>query len=256
MKAVFIEEHGGPEKLIYGDRPEPEAAPGEIMLRVRASALNHLDLPLRTGAYYRGPLPRILGCDIAGEVVTVSPAASTSLQPGDRVIFNNRIPCRTCEHCRMGNDQWCADQKRLGVDLDGGHAEYITAPAANAHVIPEWMDFTEAAAPAHRCPHGLALHGDPGASQAVGTTSSYRRLAAASAAWPYKLPKWWERGSSPPLVASGSWTRRKSGAPMRASTTARLPTSATGSRSSPTDGASIWSSTASGPMSGSRTYCR
>ena len=146
MKAVYIEEHGGPEKLVYGDRPEPEIAPGEIMLRVRGSALNHLDLPLRQGSYYNGTLPRILGCDIAGQVVAVSPAASTSLQPGDRVILNNRVSCRNCEHCRMGDDQWCAGQKRLGVDLDGGHAEYITAPASNAHVIPDWMDFTEAAA--------------------------------------------------------------------------------------------------------------
>ena len=146
MKAVYIEEHGGPEKLVYGDRPEPEVSPGEIMLRVRGSALNHLDLPLRQGTHYNGTLPRILGCDIAGEVVATSPAAYTSLQPGDRVILNNRVPCRGCEHCRMGNDQWCANQKRLGVDLDGGHAEYITAPASNAHVIPDWMDFNEAAA--------------------------------------------------------------------------------------------------------------
>ena len=146
MKAIFIQEHGGPEKLTYGDRPEPEVAPGEIMLRVRGSALNHLDLNLRRGGAYRGSLPRILGCDIAGEVVSISPAASTSLQVGDRVILNNRVTCNNCDDCRMGNDQWCPNQKRLGVDLDGGHAEYITAPAVNAHVIPDSMDFTEAAA--------------------------------------------------------------------------------------------------------------
>ena len=121
-------------------------APGEIMLRVRGSALNHLDLNLRRGGAYRGSLPRILGCDIAGEVVSISPAASTSLQIGDRVILNNRVTCNNCEDCRIGNDQWCANQKRLGVDLDGGHAEYITAPAVNAHVIPDSMDFAEAAA--------------------------------------------------------------------------------------------------------------
>ena len=146
MKAVFIEQHGGPDKLTYGDRPEPEAAPGEIMLRVRASALNHLDLNLREGRTYRGPLPRIMGCDVAGEIMSISPDAHTDLQVGDRVILNNRVMCGICEYCRMGLDQDCTGQKRIGVDLDGGHAEYLTAPAVNAHKIPDTMSFTEAAA--------------------------------------------------------------------------------------------------------------
>ena len=145
MKAVFINEHGGTDKLVYGDRPDPEVGPGEIMLRVRASALNHLDLNLREGRTYNGPLPRVMGCDIAGEVAAISPAAATSLKIGDRVILNNRVTCGVCEHCVMGNDQFCPNQKRLGVDLDGGHADYITAPAVNAHVIPDSMEFTEAA---------------------------------------------------------------------------------------------------------------
>ncbi len=78
MKAVFIERHGGLESLIHGDRPDPEIAPGEVLLRVRASALNHLDLGLRAGGGYQGMLPRILGCDVAGEVAAVSPDAHTS----------------------------------------------------------------------------------------------------------------------------------------------------------------------------------
>ncbi len=73
MKAVFINEHGGTDKLVYGDRPEPEVGPGEVMLRVRGSALNHLDLNLREGRTYNGPLPRIMGCDIAGEVARHQP---------------------------------------------------------------------------------------------------------------------------------------------------------------------------------------
>lgn len=146
MKAVFIEEHGGPESLTYGDRSEPEVGPGEVMLRVRASALNHLDLNLRAGRTYQGPLPRILGCDIAGEIAGLSPDAQTDLKLGDRVLLNNRVMCGTCDNCRLGLDQYCAGQKRIGVDLDGGHAEYVTAPAANAHRIPDSMGFTEAAA--------------------------------------------------------------------------------------------------------------
>ncbi|MSQ06880.1 MAG: alcohol dehydrogenase [Dehalococcoidia bacterium] len=146
MKAVYIAKHGGPEVLTYGDRPNPEVAPGEIMLRVRASALNRLDLNLRDGKNYRGALPRVMGCDIAGEVVTISPNAHTDLKVGDRVILDNRTKCGVCESCRMGLDQNCTNGKRLGVDLDGGHAEYVTAPAANAHKFPQTMSFTEAAA--------------------------------------------------------------------------------------------------------------
>ena len=146
MKAAFITEHGGPEKLLHGDRPEPEVAPGEVMLRVRGSALNHLDLGVREGRSYRGTLPRILGCDIAGEVVAISPDAQTNLKVGDRVLLDNRVKCGRCESCRRGLDQYCPNQQRIGVDLDGGHAEYVTAPAGNAYVIPDGMGFTEAAA--------------------------------------------------------------------------------------------------------------
>ncbi|MDP7588120.1 MAG: alcohol dehydrogenase catalytic domain-containing protein, partial [Dehalococcoidia bacterium] len=121
MKAVYITEHGGTDKLVYGDRPEPEVAPGEVMLRVRASALNHLDLNLRDGKSYNGSLPRILGCDIAGEITAISPDANTSLEVGDRVILNNRVTCGVCDNCNMGLDQSCANGKRIGVDLDGGH---------------------------------------------------------------------------------------------------------------------------------------
>ena len=146
MKAVYINEHGGTDKLVYGDRPDPEVAPGEIMLRVRASALNHLDLNLRAGTSYNGPLPRIMGCDIAGEITAISPQANTSLKVGDRVILNNRVTCGACDACNLGLDQSCSNGQRIGVDVDGGHAEYVTAPAANAHLIPDSMEFTEAAA--------------------------------------------------------------------------------------------------------------
>ena len=146
MKAVFIEQHGGPEQLTCGDRPDPEVAPGEVLLRVRASALNHLDLGLRARPRAGVTLPRILGCDVAGEIAGISPDAETELKVGDRVILNNRVMCGTCEYCLLGLDQYCTGQKRIGVDLDGGHAEYITAPAVNAHKIPDSMTFAEAAA--------------------------------------------------------------------------------------------------------------
>ena len=146
MKAVYIDEHGGPEALTLGDRPEPEVGPGEVMLRVGGSALNHLDLGLRAGRSYRGPLPRIMGCDMAGEVVNISPDSQTDLKVGDRVLLDNRVKCGACSPCVQGNDQYCTNQLRLGVDLDGGHAEYVTAPAINAYKVPDSMSLTEAAA--------------------------------------------------------------------------------------------------------------
>ncbi len=162
MKAVYINQHGGPEALTYGDRPEPEIGPGEVMLKVGASALNRLDIGMRAGRGYQGPLPRIMGCDVAGEIVQISLNARTSLKVGDRVVLDNRTKCGTCENCVQGVDQYCTHQQRLGVDLDGGHAEYITAPALNAYKIPDSMPFTEAAAlplAAHTAWHCLVTQG-------------------------------------------------------------------------------------------------
>ena len=163
MKAVYISEFGSPEVLTHGDRPEPEVAPGEIMLKVRGSALNRLDIGMRAGRSYQGPLPRILGCDVAGEIAQISPQANTDLKVGDRVVLDNRVKCNgVCEYCVQGLDQYCTDQKRLGVDLDGGHAEYITVPAINAYKIPDSMGFAEAAAlplAAHTAWHCLVTQG-------------------------------------------------------------------------------------------------
>lgn len=145
MKAVYLQEPGGPEAMVYGDLPDPEVAPGEVMLRVRGSALNRADMGMRNRGR-TGQGPRIMGMDVAGEIVSISPDANTSLRTGDRVLLENRVKCRACEYCVDGNDQYCTTQLRIGVDLDGGHAEYITAPAINAYKLPDSMTYTEAAA--------------------------------------------------------------------------------------------------------------
>ena len=145
MKAVYLEEPGGPEAMLYGDMPDPEVGPGEVMLRVYGSALNRSDIDRRNqGRVGRGR--RIAGMDVAGEIVAVSPEANTSLQVGDRVLLENRVKCQACVNCVAGLDQYCTAQKRIGVDLDGGHAEYMTAPAINAFRIPDSMSYAEAAA--------------------------------------------------------------------------------------------------------------
>jgi NADPH:quinone reductase-like Zn-dependent oxidoreductase len=143
MKAIYIAEPGGPEKLIYGDRPDPQPGPGEVVVRVRATALNHADLGIRAGRSATGGLPRILGLDIAGEVARLGPGV-TGWSEGARVVVENRVKCGACTPCVLGRDEYCERQKRLGGELDGGHAQYCKVPAANLQAIPDGMDFEEA----------------------------------------------------------------------------------------------------------------
>ena len=147
MKAVYINEHGGTDKLVYGDRPEPEVAPGEIMLRVGASALNHLDLNLRAGKTYNGP--------VAPDSGLRHRRRDNRHQPPGQHLAEGRRPgdpqqpghLRRMRQLQLGpGPETAPNGKRIGVDVDGGHAEYVTAPAVNAHVIPDSMEFTEAAA--------------------------------------------------------------------------------------------------------------
>ena len=146
MKAIYISEFGDVDKLIYGDRPDPSPGDGEVILRVRASALNHLDLGVRSGrGRVPGDLPRILGCDMAGEIAQIGPGV-TGFGLGDRVLVDNRLKCDACDQCLQGLDQFCRKQLRVGVDVDGAHAEFCKIPAVNVYKFRESMSFEEAAA--------------------------------------------------------------------------------------------------------------
>ena len=148
MQAVYIEAHGGPEVLTYGERPEPEIEPHQVKVRVRAAALNRLDLYTREGG--RGlrrdfPPPLILGGDCSGDVVEAGSQVS-GLKPGDRVVVNPRLSCQQCSWCLSGRDDLCAWQQFMGSAIDGSYAELVAIPAANAHVIAESVSYQEAAA--------------------------------------------------------------------------------------------------------------
>ncbi len=148
MQAVYIESHGGPEVLTFGERPEPELEPSQVKIRVRASALNRLDLYTREGG--RGlrrefPPPLILGGDCAGEVVEAGGQVS-GLEPGDRVVVNPRLTCQQCPACLSGRDDLCPRQRFMGSAIDGSYAEFVSVPAVNAHSINEGVTFEEAAA--------------------------------------------------------------------------------------------------------------
>ena len=153
MQAVYIEAHGGPEVLTLGERPEPEIAPGNVKVRVRATALNRLDLYTRNGD--RGlerqfPPPLILGGDCAGEIAAVGPPLSSNpaggLKEGDRVVINPRLSCQQCPVCLSGQDDLCRRSQFLGSALDGSYAEYVSVPAANAHPIANNVSYQHAAA--------------------------------------------------------------------------------------------------------------
>ncbi len=146
MKAVRIHEHGGPEVLKYEDIPEPAIKANEVLLRVRAGALNHLDLWVRAGIPgVKIPMPHILGSDIAGEVVKVGELCER-IQPGQRVLLSPGTSCRQCTQCVSGRDNQCRRYTLFGTAIDGGNREYMPAPEYAVIPIPDSLSFEEAAA--------------------------------------------------------------------------------------------------------------
>ena len=148
MQAVYIEAHGGPEVLTYGQRPEPEIGPYQVKVKVRAAGLNRLDLYTREGG--RGlrrefPPPLILGGDCAGDVVEAGSQVSI-FKPGDRVLVNPRLSCLQCPACLSGRDDLCAQSRFMGSAIDGSYADMVAVPAVNVHAIDETVSYAEAAA--------------------------------------------------------------------------------------------------------------
>jgi NADPH:quinone reductase-like Zn-dependent oxidoreductase len=145
MKAVRFHQHGGPEVLRYEEAPEPDLASGEVLVRVRACALNHLDLWARRGMPgVQIPMPHITGSDVAGEVVA---SAASDVAIGRRVMLQPGVSCGRCTACLSGTDNECAKYEVLGyVSHDGGYAEYVKVPVQNLISIPDEIDFVHAAA--------------------------------------------------------------------------------------------------------------
>jgi len=145
MKALAFNEFGGPEKLRLQDVPDPKAAPGEVLVRVRACALNHLDIFVREGIpALKTPLPFWTGCDIAGDVAEVGPDV-TGLRVGDRVCVNPNLTCGRCEFCFQGEDSLCVRYGIVGEHLPGGLAELIAVSAENVLPLPAHVSYEHAA---------------------------------------------------------------------------------------------------------------
>jgi NADPH:quinone reductase-like Zn-dependent oxidoreductase len=146
MKAVLIPRHGGPEVLHYTDTQDPKPEANQVLVRVRACALNHLDLWVRSGLPgMEFPLPLIPGSDIAGEVVHVG-ALARRVHVGDRVVLSPGVSCGQCPSCAAGNDNFCRSYTLLGYMLNGGCAEYVVVPEVNVLPMPAGLSFEEAAA--------------------------------------------------------------------------------------------------------------
>ncbi len=146
MKAVVFHEHGGPEKLQYEDRPDPQIKPDEVLVRVKACALNHLDIWIRQGIpAYPIPLPHISGCDVAGIVEQVGSGVS-GVAKGQRVFVSPGLNCGTCDQCQAGRDNLCSSFGVLGAKTDGGYAELVAVPGRNVLAIPGSLTFEHAAA--------------------------------------------------------------------------------------------------------------
>jgi NADPH:quinone reductase-like Zn-dependent oxidoreductase len=145
MRAIVMRGHGGPEVLREETLPEPKLLPGHVLVRVRAVALNHLDVWVRRG--WPGlalAWPHIPGCDVAGIVAEVAPGVR-GISSGDAVVINPGLSCGTCRECLLGNDPGCRAYAILGEHVSGGYAELVAVPAANVAPKPENLSFDEAA---------------------------------------------------------------------------------------------------------------
>ncbi len=144
MKAIRFHEFGGPEVLKYEDVPDPRPRKDQVLVRVRACAMNHLDLWVRKGLP-GVKLPHILGSDVAGEVVEAGEYV-TGIAKGQRVIVAPMVFCGHCRFCVSGVQNMCREFTVLGNLVDGGNCELLAARPDCVIPIPDSLSFEEASA--------------------------------------------------------------------------------------------------------------
>jgi NADPH:quinone reductase-like Zn-dependent oxidoreductase len=148
MKAILFHKHGGPEVLEYADFPAPEPKAGEALIRLRAAALNRMDIFVRDGwPGLKLELPHIPGADGAGEIISLG-ADVVDFKIGERVVINPNLGCGTCEFCLRGQDNMCRDWHLLGETMRGTYAEYVSLPVRQLYKLPADLSFHESAAAA------------------------------------------------------------------------------------------------------------
>jgi NADPH:quinone reductase-like Zn-dependent oxidoreductase len=148
VNAAVLTAFGGPENLVYRTVPDPVPGPGEVLLRVRACALNHLDLFIRAGLpSAKIKTPFLLGCDVAGEVAALGPGAA-GVAVGGRYAVHPGRSCGSCVPCREGRESDCADYGIIGAygGRPGGYAELLTVPVEQLLPMSDAQSYPEAAA--------------------------------------------------------------------------------------------------------------
>lgn len=170
MRAVFFHEHGGPEVLEFGEFPTPEPAPGQVLVKLKAAALNRLDLWVRVGwPGIKLEYPHIPGADGAGEIAAIGPGVE-GWTVGERVVINSNLGCGKCSFCLAGLDNRCREWELLGETVRGTYAEYVVVPVRNVYSMPEGFDEHTAAAAAlvfHTAWHSLITRGRLRAGESV-----------------------------------------------------------------------------------------
>ncbi len=146
MKSVYINQHGDESVLQYGELPDPVAGPGQVLVEIKACALNHLDLWMRRGVpAIKVKMPHILGSDISG-VVAQTGAGVMHVQVGQEVVLSPGVSCGHCHACLSGFDNNCREYGVLGEHVPGGYAQLIAVPSPNIIPKPANLNFFEAAA--------------------------------------------------------------------------------------------------------------
>jgi NADPH:quinone reductase-like Zn-dependent oxidoreductase len=147
MKALYFEEHGDLDVIHYGEVPDPTPSPGEVLLRVRACAINHLDIWVRRGwPGLKLEMPHWCGADVAGEITEMETGVS-GWEVGQKVVVDPGLNTVEDEFTRRGEVTLSPGYHVLGEHVRGGAAEYLAVPAGNLVAMPEDMDFPAAAAP-------------------------------------------------------------------------------------------------------------
>lgn len=162
MKSIYFSQHGSANVLDYGEMPLPSLQAGEVLVRLRNAALNHLDIWVRDGwPGLKISFPRIPGADGAGDIVELG-AGVNGWKVGDRVVVNANIGCGECEYCLQGKDNLCRNLKLLGENINGTFCEFIEVPVQQLYKLPDEFDYANAAAAGlvyHTAWHSLISRG-------------------------------------------------------------------------------------------------
>jgi 2-desacetyl-2-hydroxyethyl bacteriochlorophyllide A dehydrogenase len=146
MRALFLTAHGKPGTFDLREHPDPAPAPDGVVVAVRACGLNHLDLWLEeAGLPVPVSLPRIPGGEIAGVIASIGNGVS-NWKPGDRVAVQSNLFCGACEFCARGEENRCLKGELLGVQRDGGFAQFVAVPARALVPMPDAVAFETSAA--------------------------------------------------------------------------------------------------------------